>query len=99
MDWKNVADWITACLDDRGVPMFRLSYDPMHNKPAAVGVCWGGYNKVSSVRFINIPEEDLRTIELMTGEWRLFLEKYGGKEVEEKYTLVGAPEGKKGTEG
>jgi len=83
MDWKNVAKWITACLEDRGVPMFRptlLTAD----EPAVLGICWGGYNRVSSVRFINVPKEDINTIIAMTGEWKVFLNKYGTPEEKEK---------------
>ena len=82
LKWEKVPKWIVACLADGGVPMFRPTL--LGTEPAVTGICWGGKNQVGSVRFIDIPEEDLKTIVSMTGEWRVFLEKYGTPEEKEK---------------
>lgn len=80
VSWKeNVAKWIVDCLEDRGVPMFRLShYD---GELAVTGVCWGGKNRVTSVKFVGVPEEDMQIITNVTGEWHIFLKKYGTDEL------------------
>ena len=81
--WKdNVAKWIVDCLEDRGVPMFRISH--FAGDLAVTGVCWGGLNKVTSVKFIDVPKEDIDVIINTTGEWHVFLKKYGTDELRGK---------------
>lgn len=87
VDWKkNVAKWIVDCIADSGVPMFRLS--ELNDNVTLLGVCWGGRNMVGSVKFANVPKEDIDLAESMTGEWRLFLKKYGDEELKKKFTAA-----------
>jgi len=43
-------------------------------------ICWGGRDRVDSVLFINVPENDAELIEKSTGDWIALLKKYGTKE-------------------
>ena len=79
LDWKNnVGKWISDCIEDHGIPMFRTKYDANIDGVVVTGVCYGGENRVGSVHFVNVPKEDLIIIEETTGEWRVFKKKYGG---------------------
>ena len=80
---KNVAKWIVDCIADTGVPMFRTTI--VDGKPTLMGVCWGGHNYVGSVKFENVPEEDLELAESTTGEWRIFLKKYGDENIKKMF--------------
>jgi len=97
VEWKgNVAKWIVDCLEDHGVPMFRVSH--YGGDIAVTGVCWGGLNRVTSVKFVDVPKEDLDTIVNTTGEWHIFLKKYGSDELKHKVKealVVGEGENKR----
>lgn len=97
VEWKqNVAKWIVDCLEDHGVPMFRMSH--IGDQPAVTGVCWGGLNRVTSVHFVDVPKDDIETIVSTTGEWRIFLKKYGNDQIKDKVheaLVVGEGESKR----
>lgn len=84
VDWReNVAKWIVDCIEDRGVPMFRMT--ELDGEVTVMGVCWGGLNRVGSVKFTNVPEEDKTIVRNSVGEWRIFLRKYGDEELKSKF--------------
>ena len=80
---RTVVDWILACRADEGIPMFKTGYAGLKfavaNKPAVLGICWGGRNTAPSVLFTHVPHDDLELIEEGIGDWRKLIDKYGSE--------------------
>ena len=78
---ENVRNFITGCLDDGGVPMFKDRYAGkpflVNGKRAVLGICYGGKGRFKDSQwFIDVPKKDIDLIEKETGEWREFIERY-----------------------
>lgn len=81
---ETVREFILGCRKDEGIPMFKSLYAKhpilFNGKPAVLAVCWGGRGKFrDSFFFTDVPEDDLKLIEGMTGDWRFLIRKYGTK--------------------
>jgi len=81
---EKVVEFIRECRRLGGTPMFRahVSGVPLRLEEegnVALAVCWGtgGIRALRSILFTHIPEEDYRVILEESGEWRIFLSKYG----------------------
>ena len=72
VSWREgIGKFLYICrLGDRGIPHFVKMGDYV------LGRCWGGIMRTYSVRFKDVPKEDLEIIESEVGEWRIFAERY-----------------------
>lgn len=78
---SKVVEFIEACRSRGGVPLFKTAYGGTEfrderGRPVVLAVCWGANGQVPSIKFTDVPEEDLSLIKETVGEWRLFLVKY-----------------------
>jgi len=85
---ERVVEFIRECRRLGGVPMFRARLGGVPLRSAeegnmALAVCWGAgegdLRALRSVLFTHIPERDFQIILEESGEWRAFLELYGGR--------------------
>jgi len=86
---EKVVEFIRECRKLGGVPMFRARVGGIPLKTAeegnvALAVCWGtgsdgSLRSVRSIIFTHIPDRDYEVILEERGEWRIFLEMYGGE--------------------
>jgi len=83
LDWKtNIADYIVACRQDGGIPIFKTRYaeEPLRTvsgERAVLALCWAGKGSIEGKWFVNVPEEDIERMERELGDWRFLIEEYG----------------------
>lgn len=72
---ENVKDFILACRQQYGVPIFKTKYAGAPLMVPGLGravmaICWGGAGPEISRAFYNVPEDVCARLDAVAGDWR-----------------------------
>ncbi len=83
---KRVVDYIVACRQSGGIPMFRTGFAGedyyVGGKPAVMAVCWAGTDPQSRM-FVGVPEPMFRNLKERHGDWHFLMIKYAPEKYRE----------------